>query len=152
MEITPILANSNPSIFLLMMMHGDRVPSFILWWVMKGKPLISLNDLLFKLWLQFFTLGFWLKRLFRVTCCQRNSRNLIVCWSSYLKVLILLGGLPLMVLWIENRHRVSPLKQSASRRSTLFSISFNMLLQFSLPPYDRFVRRACCRWSFYTLP
>lgn len=151
MEITPILANSNPSA-LLLMIHDDHVLSYILCWVIKCKPLITkcctfcLEDLLFKLWLRLFILGFWLELLLRVPWRQRK-RNLIVCWSSYLKVyrFDFVGRLHIKVFMNrEQALRVSPLKQSTGLskkwRSTLFSISSDMLLQLNLSAYDKYVR------------
>lgn len=70
-----------------------------------------------------FILGFWLDLFLRETWCQRKSRNLIVCWSSYLKVLTLFGKLPMVDLWIENRHwechHWSNLKASRGSREVL---------------------------------
>lgn len=139
MEITSVLANSSPSALFLKMLN-DHLPSYTFWF-----EFIHAN-----LWLQSagvavqrtLTLVFYF-RLLAGTPTQSDlvpkekSRNLMVFWSSCFASLQVWFCWPrIKVINREQAPRGSTLKPSVGPsknwRSTLFSISSNMLLQFNL--------------------
>lgn len=83
MEICPILASSNPSAlwwYMMVMYHQVSCVELLSASIWSKCWRWSLVGLLFKLWLKFFNLGFWLELLLRVTWCQRKKK---ICWSYF---------------------------------------------------------------------